>query len=236
MTQRIAPGSPRLVVQVVAAAHLATATASFIADRAAEALAERGRLVLAVSGGSTPGPMLSELFCRDLAWHQAVIFQVDERLAPRGHADRNITDLMRRLEGTPAAGADVRRMPVDSDDIRTAMAQYGAGLREVAGAPPVIDVVQLGLGADGHVASLVPDDPALDVTGADVALTREYGGRRRMTLTYPVINGARQRVWMVAGARKSAALRGLVSGDGKLPATRVNRDATVFADDASAAP
>ena len=236
MTQRVAPGSPRLVVQVVAAADLAKATASFIADRAAAALTKRGRLAVAVSGGSTPGPMLSELFHLDLRWDKAVIVQVDERFAPPGHADRNLTDLRRRLAGTPAEAADLRPMPVDSDDVSAATAQYGAQLREVAGTPPVIDVVQLGLGVDGHVASLVPDDPVLDVTEADVALTGEYQGRRRMTLTYPVINLARERVWMVAGAKKSAALRGLLSGDAALPATRVNRDAIVFTDDASVAP
>ena len=236
VTQRVAPGSPRLVVQVVAAADLAKATASFIADRAAAALTGRGRLVLAVSGGATPGPMLSELFRHDLRWDKAVILQVDERCAPPGHADRNLTDLGRRLTGTPAEAADLRPMPVNSDDVSAAMAQYGAQLREVAGTPPVIDVVQLGLGVDGHVASLVPDDPVLDVTEDDVALTREYQGRRRMTLTYPVINLARERVWMVAGAKKSAALRGLLGGDAGLPATRVNRDATVFTDDASVAP
>ena len=229
----VAPGSPRLIVEVTNTDDLAQTAATFIAKRAAQAASDRGRFVIAVSGGSTPGPMLADLFARELAWDRTVIAQVDERFAPRNHPDRNLTDLQRRLSGAPAEHAALCQMPVDDSAGDRAAKQYSEQLRSVAGDPPVIDLVQLGLGTDGHTASLVPGDAVLDVSDADVAVTGTYQGRRRMTLTYPAINRAGTVVWLVAGEEKREALHGLLSGDPSLPASHVRRDAIVFTDDAA---
>lgn len=226
----VLPGSPRLVVEVVMRTELAASAAGFIAMQAQRALAERDRFVLAVSGGTTPGPMLETLFARDLDWDRVVLLQTDERVAPDGHADRNLTQLQDRLAGTPAEAADLRAMPVLTPDLDAAAADYAEVLHEVAGRPPVIDVVHLGLGHDGHTASLVPGDAVLDITDADVGVTGTYQGHRRLTLTYPALNRARVRVYLVSGEEKCAAVRGLLTQDPDLPATRVRRDAHVFAD------
>jgi len=125
-------------------------------------------------------------------------------------------------------------MPVETADLDQAAARYAQILVAVAGSPPVIDLVHLGLGADGHTASLVPGDPVLDVTDADVALTRPYQGRRRMTLTYPVLNRARRVLWLITGADKAAMLGRLRRGDPTIPAGRVRQDdAVVLADRAA---
>jgi 6-phosphogluconolactonase len=225
---------PRLLVEIVPANDLASATAAHIVERARETLAERGRFVLAVSGGSTPGPMLSALFAIDVDWPRVVILQVDERVAPAGHADRNLTDLRARLADTPAEAAELCAMPVGDRELAAAADGYASPLRRVAGDPPVIDLVQLGLGGDGHTASLVPGDPSVVEQEADVAVTGEYEGRSRMTLTFPALNRARHIVWMIGGAAKAEALHRLVAGDASIPATRVRRDAIVFADPAAA--
>ena len=127
-------------------------------------------------------------------------------------------------------------MPVESADLDEAAARYAQTLVDVAGSPPVLDLVHLGLGSDGHTASLVPGDPVLDVTDADVALTGVYQGRRRMTLTYPVLNRARRVLWLITGEDKAAMLVRLRRGDPAIPAGRVRQDhAVVLADRAAAA-
>ena len=114
---------------------------------------------------------------------------------------------------------------------------YAQTLQEIAGSPPVLDLVHLGLGPDGHTASLVPGDPVLDVTDADVALTGVYQGRRRMTLTYPILNRARRILWLVTGSEKAGPLVRLRQGDPSIPAGRVRQDqALVLADRAAAGP
>jgi 6-phosphogluconolactonase len=158
--------------------------------------------------------------------------QVDERVAPEGHPDRNLTHLRESLlEHTPLSPEHIHAMPAETPDLDGAAARYALTLQEICGASPVIDLVQLGLGPDGHTASLVPGDPVLDVTGADVAVTGAYQGRRRMTLTYPALNRSRRVVWVVTGSEKVAMLQRLVDGDASIPAGRVRRDqASVFAD------
>jgi 6-phosphogluconolactonase len=200
--------------------------AEIVAAAAAEAVAERGRFTLAVSGGRTPWAMFTALYGR-MPWEKVTIFQVDERIAPDGDADRNLTQLQRSL---PAGGAsDVRAMPVTAHDLDAAAAAYANAL------PEALDLVHLGLGLDGHTASLVPGDPVLDVTDRGVALTGEYQGRRRMTLTYPVLNRARSVLWLVTGEDKVDALAGLRAGDESVPAGRVSTERALVIADAAAA-
>ena len=127
-------------------------------------------------------------------------------------------------------------MPVDTADLESASRQYATTLQQIAGTPPVLDLAHLGLGPDGHTASLVPGDPVLDVTDADVALTGLYQGRCRMTLTYPVLNRARRIVWLVTGREKAEMLARLSGADRSIPAGRINQhQAVVLADHEAAA-
>ncbi len=217
-------------------AAVAARAAARIAAEARAAVAARGRFSLAVSGGRTPWLMLRALAAEDVPWEATHLFQVDERVAPAGHGDRNLTGLLEALAGVPRLDpARVHAMPVDDADLDLAAARYAAALRGVAGAPPVLDLVHLGLGADGHTASLVPGDAALAVADAEVAVTGPYQGRRRMTLTFPAIDRARRVLWVVTGAEKAAALARLRAGDRGIPAGRVRADrATVLADVAAA--
>jgi 6-phosphogluconolactonase len=227
-----------LKVEVLADAHaVATRAAEVIAADARASVATRGRFVLAVSGGRTPWMMLRALAGQDVPWAGLHIVQVDERIAPAGHADRNLTHLRDSLIGRVALPPEqVHAMPVEVVDPGEAAARYGATLREVAGTPPVLDLVHLGLGADGHTASLVPGDPALAVEAADVAVAGPYQGRRRLTLTYPVIDRARRILWVVTGGEKAGMLARLRDGDPSIPAGRVRQDrAVVLADRAAAA-
>src|SRR5215471_9405699 len=220
------------------------ATAESVAARAAEIIAEearkaaeaRGRFVMAVSGGHTPWVMLRALATADVPWPAVHIVQVDERAAPAGHPDRNLTHLRESLVvNAPIAPEQIHAMPVESDDLESAAGQYAATLRRIAGSPPVLDLVHLGLGPDGHTASLVPSDPVLNVDASDVAITAPYQGRRRMTLTYPVINRSRKVLWVVTGAEKVAMFNRLLKGDESIPAGRVRREhALVLADGAAA--
>ena len=210
--------------------------AALIAEEARKAAAGRGRFVMAVSGGRTPWMMMRLLAAQDVPWREIQIVQVDERVAPEGHPDRNLTHLQESLlEHAPLAPNQIHAMPVNAPDLNTGAAEYAATLREIAGTPPVLDLVHLGLGPDGHTASLVPGDPVLDVMDADVAASGVYQGRRRMTLTYPVINRARNILWVVTGSEKLEMLARLQNGDQSIPAGRVNQaNALVLADRAAA--
>jgi 6-phosphogluconolactonase len=214
------------------AARLAAAA---IAADARSAFASRGRFTLAVSGGHTPWIMLRMLAEEDVPWAAVHLYQVDERIAPDGHPDRNLTHIRESLLlHVPLRPEQVHAMPVESADLLSATSQYASDLEEFAGSPPVLDVVHLGLGPDGHTASLVPGDAVLNVSGADVALTGDYQGRRRMTLTYRVINRARRVLWVVTGSEKAAALHRLLDGDVTIPGGRVRPEqAVLFADRAA---
>jgi 6-phosphogluconolactonase len=216
----------------------ARAAAKFIASEAIAAVASRGRFVMAVSGGRTPWIMLRALANEDLSWKNIHIFQVDERIAPAGDPDRNLTHLRESLlsNSSPIPTDQIHAMPVESSNLEDAVRQYDSVLREIAGSPPTLDLVHLGLGPDGHTASLVPGDPVLDVTDRDVALTGIYQGRRRMTLTYPVINRARRILWLATGGEKASMLIRLQRADLSIPSGRVCQDrAVIFADRAAAA-
>ena len=211
---------------------VAREAAAILAAEGRAAIAVRGRFIVALSGGRTPWIMLLALADEKVAWEGWHIVQVDERLAPAGHPDRNLTHLREcLLEHSPLRPEQIHAMPVESPDLDGAAARYAQTLCEIAGSPPVLDLVHLGLGPDGHTASLVPGDPVLDVVDRDVALTGVYQGRRRMTLTYPILNRARQILWLVTGGEKAAMLRRLRDGDVSIPAGRVCRErALVLAD------
>jgi 6-phosphogluconolactonase len=206
---------------------VAERAATFVAGQADAAVADRGRFTFAVSGGHTPWAMFAHL-TEEVAWEHVTIYQVDERIAPDGDPDRNLTHLAASLP--PGLAADIRPMPVDAEDLEAAAMTYARSL------PERFDLVHLGLGPDGHTASLVPGDPVLDVNDRDVALTGAYQGRRRMTLTYPAINKARQVLWLITGADKVDALRRLRTGDHVIPAGRVEAASQlVIADEAAVA-
>jgi 6-phosphogluconolactonase len=191
---------------------------------------------MAVSGGHTPWQMLRALAGEKVPWEQVHVVQVDERIAPPGDPDRNLTHLRESLlTRVPLPAEQLHAMPVEAPDLKAAAARYARTLQEIAGSPPVLDLVHLGLGPDGHTASLVPGDPVLDVTDTDVALTGAYQWRCRMTLTYPIIDRARRILWVVTGSDKTGPLARLRDADRAIPAGRVRQDqALVLADRAAA--
>jgi 6-phosphogluconolactonase len=216
---------------------VARRAAQLIAAAAREAVKARGRFSMAVSGGHTPWVMLRLLAAEDVPWPGVDVFQVDERVAPDGDPDRNLTHLRESLlANAPLPAPQLHPMPVLEADLNAAAQQYAAVLRQVCGDPPVLDLVHLGLGPDGHTASLVPGDAVLGVHAADVAPTAgTYQDRRRLTLTYPAIDRARQILWVVTGAEKVPALIKLRAGDSSIPGGRVRQErATVLADRAAA--
>jgi len=215
---------------------VAAAAAAAIAEDARRAAAARGRFVMAVSGGHTPWAMLRELAKENVPWNAVHVFQVDERIAPAGDPDRNLTHLKASLlENAPLPPENIHAMPVEMPDLPAAAKLYAQTLESLAGAPPVLDLVHLGLGPDGHTASLIPGDPVLNVTDADVALTGLYQGRRRMTLTYPVLNRSRKILWLVTGADKVWAYPRLCNADATVPAGRISQTQAVLLADKAAA-
>jgi 6-phosphogluconolactonase len=217
------------------AASAGARAARLVADAARAAVQARGRFLLALSGGDTAWPMIRALAAEDVPWGAVHVFQVDERVAPAGHADRNLTHILESLAGVALAPSRLHAMPVEEADLPAAAARYEAALRAIAGAPPILDLVHLGLGEDGHTASLVPDDPVLEVEDRDVALAGPYQDRLRMTLTYPPLDRARTILWVVTGAAKAPALARVEAGDRSVPGGRVRSGAAVLVADAAAA-
>jgi len=214
---------------------VATHAASVIAAEARAAARARGRFAFAVSGGSTAWLMLRALAGEEVPWHAVHLFQVDERIAPAGHAARTFTHIRERLlRHVPLDTSSVHPMGVEASDLDAAAARYAEELRTVAGSPPTLDLIHLGLGADGHTASLVPGDPALQVADAEVALTGSYQGRRRMTLTFPVLDRARRLLWVVTGEEKAQMVSRLRVGDSSIPAGRVRAERALLLADAAA--
>ena len=211
---------------------VAREAAAVIAAEARAAVAARGRFIMAVSGGRTPWQMLRALAGEEVPWTGVHVAQVDERVAPAGDPDRNLSHLRASLLAHALLPPEqVYAMPVEEPDLDAAAARYCRVLQDIAGTPPVLDLAHLGLGPDGHTASLVPGDPVLDVTDADVALTGVYQGRRRMTLTYPMLDRSRRILWVVTGSEKLAMLARLRDGDRSIPAGRIRRErALVLAD------
>jgi 6-phosphogluconolactonase len=196
------------------AAAAARRGAELIAAAAREAVRERGGCAIAVSGGTTPRQMFMALAEEDVPWDALGIWQVDERVAPRDDEERSLKHLLAALP----RDARVHEMPVDGDDdgLEARAATYAAGL------PARFDLVHLGIGNDGHTASLVPEDPVLRVHDRDVALTGMYQGYRRMTLTYPALDEAREVLFLIAGPAKASALRKLLARDQSIPAAGIS--------------
>jgi 6-phosphogluconolactonase len=215
---------------------VASKAAAIVAAEARDAVIARGCFLMAVSGGRTPWQMLRALAGEKVPWEQVQVVQVDERVAPPGDPDRNLTHLRESLlMRVPLRPEQLHAMPVEAPDLRDAAKNYARTLQELAGSPPVLDLVHLGLGPDGHTASLVPGDPVLEVTDTDVALTGPYQWRCRMTLTYPIINRARRILWLITGSDKAGPLARLRDADRSIPAGRVRQDqALVLADRAAA--
>lgn len=215
---------------------VAQRAATIIAESARAAVQARGRFLIAVSGGRTPWVMLRKLANEVVPWEDVHVFQVDERIAPAGDPDRNLTHLRETLlQNAPIEPSHIYAMPVEFPDPEAGAAEYAWTIESLAGSPPVIDLVHLGLGPDGHTASLIPGDPVLQVSDRDVAITGVYQGRNRMTLTYPVIDRARQILWVVTGSEKVNALSRLLKADPSIPGGRVSQEhALVIADRAAA--
>jgi 6-phosphogluconolactonase len=204
---------------------VATAAAQYVSQFARQSIADHGHFTFAVSGGRTPWTMFEKLAQMDVAWDDVVIYQVDERIAPVGDSTRNLTNLENSLgDRRPTVVA----MPVNDDDLDEAAASYGQTL------PPHFDLVHLGLGPDGHTASLIPGDPVLDVRDRLVAVTGVYQGEQRMTLTYEALARAKQLLWLITGEDKRSALAALLSGDTSIPAGSVVAPSSlVMADEAA---
>jgi 6-phosphogluconolactonase len=214
---------------------VALRAAERVAQVAREAVTERGRCTLAISGGTTPWRALNALAEEDVPWEGVHLFQVDERVGLFGDPERSYSHLKEALiDRIAIPAANVHPMPVEEEDLGEGARRYEAILRQFAGTPPVLDLVQLGLGEDGHTASLFPGDAALQVVDSDVTVTGLHGGRRRMTLTFPTIDRARCILWLVTGSGKAAALERLRAGDPYIPAGRVRSDRAVLLADTSA--
>jgi 6-phosphogluconolactonase len=215
------------LVTVPNATTLAARAGGLVAELARTSVADHGRFTFAVSGGKTPWAMFAELAGHEVPWSAVQIFQVDERVAPEGDPDRNLTHLRESLGN---ADPEVVAMPVDNPDLEAAAAAYAERL------PDHFDLVHLGLGPDGHTASLVPGDPVLKVTDRLVAITQPYQGHKRMTLTYPALARAEEVLWLISGADKREPLARLLAGDRSIPAGLVEARHSVILADEPAAP
>jgi 6-phosphogluconolactonase len=206
-----------------------------IAELAQERIRLTGKFSFAVSGGSTPWKVLRQLADAALNWESVELFQVDERIAPAGDAQRNLTQITQNLLDHSALSLEqIHAMPVEQTDIESAAESYAQQLIKLCGNPPQLDLIHLGLGEDGHTASLLPGDPARKSQEL-VTITSEYQGLRRMTMTYPVINAAQRRLWIVTGANKQSMLERLYQGDDSIPAGLVERNHAIILADQNAA-
>jgi 6-phosphogluconolactonase len=194
-----------------------------------------GAYTLGLSGGRTPRLMFQALADLPMPWGRVHIFQVDERVAPAGDEDRNFTYLSKcLLELVAIPSENVHPMPVERGDLASACLRYEDELQRVTDGAP-LDLLQLGLGDDGHTASLPPDEPILDITDRGVWYVEQFNGRPRMSMTYPLINRAERILWLAVGSAKAEMCRRLVASDRSIPAGRVAAENSVLLADAEAA-
>ncbi len=223
-------------VDVVPDHRLGVHCAAYVAAALRAGVAARGRATVAFSGGSAAPPLLNALAEQEVPWSSVHVLQVDERVAPHGHADRNATVLRDGLIDRVAIPADhVHEMPVTDTSLERAADRYAHTVERLAGRPPTLDVVHLGIGHDGHTASLVPGSDLLHRAVGSVAAASPYHGRRRMTLTIPVLSAARHVLWVVSGASKAPIVRRFIDSDPALPAVQVDRSRAVLLLDSTAA-
>jgi 6-phosphogluconolactonase len=211
------------------AQEVAKEAADFIADRIREQIAKKDFFTMAISGGRTPWEMIKILATHDLPWEKVYLFQVDERVAPDGHSDRNLSQLFKAIEGTKLPSSlNIFPMHVIAEDLDQACAEYADHIKLVTRTGK-LDLVHLGLGTDGHTASLIPGDSVLEVQDRDVAMTANpYQGRLRMTLTYPLINQAEKILWVITGEEKSEMLSRLLHKDATIPAGAVSQEKSLI--------
>jgi 6-phosphogluconolactonase len=218
------------IIAAPTAANAAALAAGWVARRIKSAVRSRDLCTFAVSGGATPALMFDGLAAMDLPWSAVHILQVDERVAPDGHPDRNAVQLTEHLlTRVPIPEQNIHLMPVTAGDLQSAAAAYAQAL----GDGP-LDIVHLGIGDDGHTASWPPGDDVID-DPRPVAVSHEYNGRIRMTLTPPVVNAARARMVLVAGESKAAALASWLEQGADVPIARVRRGGTTVIVDADGA-
>lgn len=211
---------------------VAEAAALHIAQAARKAIFDHGRFTLAISGGRTPWQMLKCLAQEKMSWEKIFIFQVDERVAPDGHEDRNLTQLFKSLDGSGImTRINVFHMPVTAENLEHACEDYAKVIEEIT-VSGQLDMIHLGMGTDGHTASLVPGDSICLIENQDVALTSApYQGRIRMSLTYPLINRAKEILWVITGNEKREMFERFLSKDQDIPAGKINqKNAVVFTD------
>lgn len=205
------------------AEQVAEGAAAYLEQLIRKTLAEKKTFSMAISGGRTPWEMLKILSKAPLPWTRINLFQVDERVAPDGHVDRNLTQLFQAIEGSPmVTRLQIFPMPVTAEDLEAGSQYYAELIHDITEGEG-LDLIHLGLGSDGHTASLVPRDGVL-VNERKVACTEEiYQGRIRMTLTYPLLNSAKRILWIVTGAEKQEMVHRLIKQDTSIPAGAVNQ-------------
>lgn len=215
---------------------VAKEAALYIADNIRIHVAKKGFFTLAISGGRTPWEMIRELAAEDLPWEKVFLFQVDERIAPDGHPDRNLTQLFNSIEGTSLmTRLNIFPMHVIAEDLEVACAEYSDNIKRITETGK-LDLIHLGIGTDGHTASLIPGDNVLEVQNRDVALTNHpYQGRQRMTLTYPLINQAEKILWVITGEEKAEMLSRLLNQDPAIPAGKVSQSQAIILTEEAAA-
>ncbi len=215
---------------------VAREAALYIADRIRENIAKKGFFTLAISGGRTPWEMIKELATQDLPWEKVFLFQVDERVAPDGHPDRNLTQLFKSIQDSPLnTRLNIFPMHVIAEDLEEACAEYSENIKRITETGK-LDLIHLGIGTDGHTASLIPGDSVLEVGDKDVALTgNPYQGRERMTLTYPLINRAEKILWIITGEEKAEMLERLLQQDPTIPAGKINQSHAIILTEEGAA-